>query len=202
MKYLEYFERKIYSVKSSVYLISLIKRICRKLNLVYIDYISSGSFGDAFEVDDRGIRKVLKITTDREEAKTSKLLRGKDLPGIIKVYDVFRVRSENLKRFENYVIIMDKVNPLNKRTLSSLDRAIDKITDDESFIIPNAVDDLPESKIKTELKKIIDSLKSIGLKEDKVDIHSGNIGMNKDGLVLFDLSVVDFDFIKDSIIDI
>jgi hypothetical protein len=187
-------ERNKYTVKSSVPLATVVKKICNKLNLKYVKYVSSGSFGDVFEVSDNGIEKILKITTDREEAKIANSIKGKNIPGIIKFYEVKRIRSEELERFENYLILMDKITPItDEKTISKLNSIISKIVDDELFIIPNAINRLPNSKLKLELEIIIKSLRKIGIKEEVSDIQIQNLGLDKNNrLILFDLSIIDF----------
>jgi hypothetical protein len=204
MKKLESFnERNRYTIKASIPIITFIKRTCKKLDVEYVKYISSGSFGDAFEIKQNGIDRVLKITTDREEAKIANTLKGKDLPGIVKFHDVKRIKSKDLKRFENYLIIMDKVDPIsNKRTLSQIKSIISKIVDDDLFIIPDEIKNIPNSKIKSELETIIDSLRKIGIREEVSDIQVQNLGIGKNNeLILFDLSIIDFSPF-DSVIDI
>ena len=78
-------------------------KICQKLNIKDIEYISSGSYGDAYSFDD----KVMKITTDKREAKFAYDFIGVDDPHLIKYYNVYRYEKY-------YVIIMDKVTPLKQ----------------------------------------------------------------------------------------
>lgn len=67
--------------------------------------LGSGTMGVAYDI---GNGKVLKITNDPREAKASGILVGKDIPNIVKIYDLWKFPNANY-----YGIIIEKLLPFD-----------------------------------------------------------------------------------------
>lgn len=94
--------------------------VAKKLGYSKADYIKSGDNGCAYDIGDD---KVLKLTTDRNEAKNANKLRQKPITKhIVNYYDVreFKINEVESGGLENsngmthhvYAIVMDKVTPI------------------------------------------------------------------------------------------
>jgi hypothetical protein len=175
--------------------------ICQKLNIDInkVKFLSSGSYGNAYSFDN----KVLKVTTDKREAKmASDLIKNANI-SVVKYYNVFRYQSKGLML---WVIIMDRVEVLNdfidkmkydQGYKSLVDLATDIIfynwgsLEKEEYI--NGIEeeynlDKPFSKkLVTQIWNCYFNLKDL----PKLDFHNYNLGYNSDGeLVLFDATPI------------
>ena len=175
--------------------------ICQKLNIDInkVKFLSSGSYGNAYSFDN----KVLKVTTDKREAKMAlDLIKNVNI-SVVKYYNVFRYQAKGLML---WVIIMDRVEGLNDffnkmkygRVYESLaDLATDIIfynwgsLEKEDYI--NSIEeeynlDKPFSKkLVTQIWNCYFNLKDL----PKLDFHNFNLGYNSDGeLVLFDATPI------------
>lgn len=63
--------------------------------------------------------KVLKVTKDAREAKASAIVAGKNLPNIVKVYDIWKFPG-----VEWYGLIIEKLTPLSKEEEKQLTQAV------------------------------------------------------------------------------
>ena len=175
--------------------------ICQKLNIDInkVKFLSSGSYGNAYSFDN----KVLKVTTDKREAKmASDLIKNANI-SVVKYYNVFRYQSKGLML---WVIIMDRVEGLNDffnkmkygRGYESLAYLATDIIfhnwgslEKEDYI--NSIEeeynlDKPFSKkLVTQIWNCYFNLKDL----PKLDFHNYNLGYNIDGeLVLFDATPI------------
>lgn len=79
-----------------------------------LSYLGSGSYGSAFSLAD----KVLKISTDKNEANNIEYLRKKNFRGIVTYYDIRKINlylnDELYQDKKLYAIIMDRVYQLNE----------------------------------------------------------------------------------------
>lgn len=173
--------------------------ICNELDLPFeeLKFLSSGSFGNAYKVGD----KVLKITTDKREAKTVyELLDEEQNESVIKYYDVSRYK---LKNSYVYVIVMDYAKPLDRYLdeigltefvdditgvfftewgkLNSIDDYINEILEQTGWEIPKA------GFGKIAVEKLWKMYENLNYLDSCPDFHIHNIGIkdNKD-FVMFD----------------
>jgi len=179
--------------------------ICNKLNLSFdkLSFLSSGSFGNAYKIGD----KVLKITSDKSEAKTAyDITKNGQRKGIVNYYKVamYKVKNKYV-----YVIVMEYVRPLSNPSSENIDVSSSfnyydfvwdvteimynnwgKINSKEEFLeLVSATYELPN---RTFGNVILDRLFDLYQKVKKykyVDIHPHNLGIRKDrSFVLFDFS--------------
>lgn len=198
----DYFSKKITISKPQL------EQICDFLNLPFdeVKFLSSGAYGNAYQIGD----KVLKLTTDKQEAKSVyDILKYEQNESIVRYYDISRYKLNNRLI---YVILMDKVTPLDKYMsriknidFGTLDEYIDDVTDlmmDEWNNMKTKKDflklidedkgwDVPTSRF---MKKITDDLWDLYVNlrhfiKTTPDVHSLNLGYTDDGrLVLFDVA--------------
>jgi hypothetical protein len=173
--------------------------ICQKLKInEKASFISSGSFGNAYSIGDD---RVLKITSDKREAKTAWDLIKANNPSIVKYSGVWRYQ---LRDGMAWVVLMEKVEPLQSYIKNNLfrDRYMVELTDDALDLAYFNWNEISHAEFISEIekkwilngsgKKIVNciwdcykSLKSFSI----LDFHKGNLGFTKDGrLVLFDVS--------------
>jgi hypothetical protein len=181
--------------------------ICSILNLPFdkIKFLSSGSFGNAYQIGD----KVLKISLDKNEAKSVyDIINSSQKDGIVKYYDISRYKLGGDQLV--YVILMDYATPLDKYLVKmknwDIPELISYIEDITEIMRENWLDleskehfiqlisDEYEIPISGFIKDIIDKLWDLYLKIKKhtksyPDLHPYNVGVKKDGsLVLFDFA--------------
>lgn len=182
-----------------------LSHICDELDLPSdeLKFLSSGAFGNAYKIGD----KVLKITSDKREAKSVyDLIQTGQKKGVVNYYDILRYKLGNGYVF---VIVMDYVTPLDKYAngnvkdsdivdyLFSLCTVIHKnwreIESKSHFyeLIEEEGYEVPESGF---TKMITDKIwvlynKIKGYTEEYPDIHPYNMGIKSDGsIALFDFS--------------
>jgi hypothetical protein len=153
--------------------------------------LGAGAFGMAFDI---GNNKIAKITRDDTEVKNARKFKKNPNTNIIKIHDVFRLSTNSI----NYVIIMDKVYPLDKNEekiyeftyhwfshygLADLQPFDSEVMN--KIFSRYKIKKTPES-IQTLNKsiKFIESLYNINMFEDA---HERNIGKIGDSFVRFDL---------------
>lgn len=178
--------------------------ICEELGLQAeeLKFLSSGAYGNAYKIGD----KVLKITSDKKEAKSVyDLIQNGQKKGVVNYYDILRYK---LGKGYVFVILMDYVTPLDKYAnenvkdsdimdyLFSLCEVIHinwrKIESKSHFYeLIGEEYEVPESGF---TKMITDKVWVLYNKikrytEDYPDIHPYNMGLKSDGsLVLFDFA--------------
>jgi len=81
------------------------------INVASLKQAGVGSMGVAYDAGD----KILKITGDAREAKSSGMVVGKDIPNVIKIFDLWRF--PNTKFFG---ILQEKLTPLSKEEETEL----------------------------------------------------------------------------------
>jgi hypothetical protein len=152
-----------------------------------VEEIGEGSYGTAYDI---GKGRVLKITTDEVEAGIANYILSlkKNFKHIAKIYDVFTTKE--LKRSGYFFIVMKMYEPLDD---------IDQEEFDEAASIYDNGGDVKEETEGTnatwrrKVRKYYPMVKAIDEECRKVkilagDIHSGNVGWDKNGnLVLFDI---------------
>jgi hypothetical protein len=160
-----------------------------------LELIGYGDHGLAFASND----KVIKITDDKNEARAAANLINKKLTGTNQIYYVgsfskliqYHDPEITDDKIQYYVIIQELVD-----TVLSADerKAIDLVSNwlDElerwPFDVDEACRKIGENGAVRSLLNSINELYKHGVKY--MDIHSGNVGHNKDGkLVVFDLGV-------------
>ena len=99
-------------------------KIAKKLGFNQAEFINSRSWGNVYDI---GLTdKLMKITTDEKEAKTSFKLVGKELKNVVKFYGVYKLESKKYDFAEDlYVIIMEKIE-INQKESIKLDNNLDK----------------------------------------------------------------------------
>lgn len=157
----------------------IIEKICKEMGLVdKVRYLNAGSYGMAFKVGS----KVIKLTSNRSEAKMAKDLIGKKIPNVINYYKIKWVR-----KYEIWAILMDLVDTPTKGDKKILD--IFDYCEDWSEVVDEIEDrNISKSEAKSlwrEYQKLKKSLEKSGIPMD--DLHSGNIGRLGGELVHFDI---------------
>jgi len=72
--------------------------------------LGSGGMGTAFDI---GNNRVLKLTTDEDEAKSSNHIRGKNMKNVVRVFDVFKLPKERSgKAGDVYGIVQEKLQEM------------------------------------------------------------------------------------------
>lgn len=217
MNHIEKFNeiKRNYTVDASISMSTIAKQVATELGYDKIRYISSGSYGDCWKVTHGNDVKVLKITTDMQEAKIAERIRKISHSNhIISYYDVRRINPHKgeeriFKRYDIYSILMDYITPLEKHPDYYL---IDSIIIFQGEVGGNTINKMHiESKLFefgydldeksnywiNQLKETFEALKKIGIQPTDADIHSGNLGYSSDNiLVYFDISTFDFSWLK------
>lgn len=169
-------------------------RIARHLGEKYKSVLGKGSYGVAFELDSG---RVMKITTNTQEALQAQKQRNKSFKHIVSAYDVRAIEhNSNEDRYDGlYVITMDRVHALNDMQQSIWNEFYSDLFD-LSFIDDDVIrremlaySDGEESKF---IDLIIDQRNSIvaELKKAQVDMleaHEENVGISDAGVIkIFD----------------
>jgi cytidyltransferase-like protein len=166
-------------------------------------FLGSGYYGSAYDI---GAGKVLKITDDADEARSSAHLLGKKSKTIVEFYNVFRFPQENQDDQQFFGIVMEKVETLKpgshqESILTSAVREFQDVVDNSSWIDKNlSWDDITsyyETMMQNDPDNDIDStgvlqtleLFNIGEIRDELlandilfnDLHGGNLGYAKNG---------------------
>jgi hypothetical protein len=161
-----------------------LKDIITTLNKKYsLKYIKRGSQGLAFKINN----KVLKITKDKEEAKIAQYIISNQSKYFNKIYSVKKIMNSNY-----YLIISKFVTVLNKKEQDiSFKFLIDTNINHQEFI--NQFKDKSKVKFIIEsINKIISELIKYDLMSYNIDLHSKNLGYDKDIIVFFDISDSNF----------
>jgi len=87
----------------------------RGINVNSLKKLGVGTMGVAYDMGD----KVLKITKDVREAKTSSIVAGKTIPNIVQVYDIWKFPGVDW-----YGLIIEKLTPLSKEEEQQLTQAV------------------------------------------------------------------------------
>lgn len=86
------------------------------INIDSLKQINSGTMGSVY---DMGNGRILKITKDIREAKASNIVLGKNIPNIVKVFDLWGFQGGVW-----YGIILEKLTPLSKEEENQLTQSI------------------------------------------------------------------------------
>ena len=163
----------------------LMKKLVKRFKIEKVKYMNAGAFGMAFIAD---VDKIIKLTSNRDEAAEAKDLIDKKVPGCIEYYDI--VYS---KKFDIWAILMQKCENLSKKEEKIFSLLLDTGFHNDDFdkdLISDIASILKLSKeelmsFSKELSELIDKLEeneiSIG------DLHTGNMGRLDDELVHFDI---------------
>jgi len=194
---------------NNIELNDFVTKILYKLNIKSnFNLLGQGGMGSAFEIDNK---RVLKITTDRDEAVDSKKLQGKKNEYLGDVYEVYKLNGN----FSNiYIIIRELLDvnyDKNSNILKGFHNLYYKLNDmdgDRHYyldkIIKNkdVLNDLKNDvyKFKDSLVEYLDDYKIIlpiieELQKYNIksgDIHRGNLGFKPNGtLAYYDIGVSD-----------
>lgn len=161
-----------------------------------IKFLSSGQYGNAYKVGD----KVLKITSDRLEAKTVfNMIKSGQYEGVVKYYkvvkydDVYLILMEHLYTLDKYIKkIDDDLDYLYKITEMIYDNWASISSKETLEKIIEDVYDVPKHGFKryiiNKLWNLINKLKKNFKDKRELDIHPHNIGFNKNmELLIFDI---------------
>jgi len=212
MKDFKQFEavKKEYNVRTTIRNSRVAKKISNHLGYEFKGYIGSGMYGDAYKISSEGRLYVLKLTKDRDEAKLAEKLRHKNTKHLINYFDVRLLKTELIKDFEVYSIIMEYVEPIMGNLPDTNIEVIDDICD---WMTENDLNLDSYSEVKEHLKEkgySIDStvyeyivqldelskeIKKFHLNTN-VDLHSGNLGIRDKDLVFYDISTFDYSWLQ------
>ena len=99
-------------------------KISKKLGFKQAKYLNSGHWGNVYDI---GLTyKLMKLTMDKNEAKTSFKLTGKNLNNVVKFYDVYQIDLSKYSSENLYVIIMDRVD-FDKEENQNIDNELDNV---------------------------------------------------------------------------
>lgn len=106
-------------------------RLAKKgINIANLKVLGVGTMGVAYDLGD----KVLKVTKDAREAKTSNVVKGKTVPNIVQVYDIWQFPNTNW-----FGLIIEKLTPLSKEEEKQLTDGV--INTMFPVLLANAKDD-------------------------------------------------------------
>jgi len=157
-----------------------------------IDWLGSGEYGNAYSL---GNGNVLKITNSPSEFELAGQIKGKNLPGIVKIYDWGWYKEEKPTL---YYIVMEELNTdssiedLFQRTemiLTTQGLDVSQIGnfDEEEYDGSEGDSDPKIQKFMNDLYIIYRSCQQLGIRVP--DVNYGNLGYDKSGnLTLFDVS--------------
>lgn len=165
-----------------------------------ISYLGGGRFGMAVDLGDG---KVGKYTASRSEANFAQSLVGRDVPGLVSVYDVRQLQSsEQVGKWKDlWVIITERVTVLPKgsrenavatqlyRAVWRLDGnmpSLDYMRDNRRFPLEHS-----DLELYFDYSDLIENLRAAGVDPEKSDAHGYNVGYSGAELVLFDLGFYD-----------
>ena len=95
-------------------------------------WLGYGSYAKVFWLGDR--TKVLKVTTDTDDAEASKIVQQKPASCLVHVYDVFKMAPAKKKNL--YFIVVEKLTPLSAKEENLLYRIQEVYFDTEIPIAP------------------------------------------------------------------
>ena len=185
-----------------------IDKIAKKLNVRLIKKLGMGSFGIAYLVDND---KVIKVTSDKNEAENARKLIDQDLIHFLNYHDVFEITLDGMdfstpddsmrdvKFSELYFILMDYVKPLSKddkEKWSILFQDYFHYSTNDELFLDNVYFEFGDSGVKyfeTFVKQRSEFLEEGAYYNiEFVDAHQDNLGIRKDGtLVYFDVGGYD-----------
>lgn len=122
------------------------------INADQLHRLGAGQVGVAY---DMGNNKVFKATTSPNEAKSCLALKGKTLPHVVKIDDVFRMIDRRNPDKPLYGIIREKLHPLSPAEKTEVDDLVDDLRSSEvTGGAPHIVDyDTVMKKIRDELSR-------------------------------------------------
>ncbi|CAG7581718.1 MAG: hypothetical protein SLAVMIC_00996 [uncultured marine phage] len=194
-----------------------IERIAKKLNVKLVKKLGKGSFGIAYLADKD---KVIKVTTDAQEAENAIRLSDIELEYFLNYYDVFEMTLDKIEYSKGkkvYFILMDYVRPLQGKEREYWGRYYEgffgNYTDEEflddvweDYTWGSTKDGKLPTKIREEADKAIEYFKPF-LKRQRwkmkdeasdygiefSDAHANNLGIRKsDGAIIyFDIGYYD-----------
>jgi hypothetical protein len=85
------------------------------INVDSLKQVGVGTQGVAYDMGD----KILKVTKDAREAKTSSVVAGKNLPNIIQIFDIWKFPGVDW-----FGLILEKVEPLSQQEADALSAAV------------------------------------------------------------------------------
>lgn len=169
------------------------------IDISKLQHLGQGAGGIAY---DMGNGKVFKVTQDANEAKVSTSLKGKNVPGIAIVYDVWKFPASNM-----YGIVLEKVIPFERWPNDAVKSSVEEVVDtfhlkgmlqkyqgdwnkiwQEISASPFLDNDKEQLKQALDIfQRIVQSLGSVGI-TNFFDLHLGNMGKRTSGeVVLFDI---------------
>lgn len=178
----------------------------KKINVDSLKLLGSGAGGTAYDI---GNGLVLKVTKDSSEAQSSNLIKGKKIPGIIHIQDVWQFPNSSF-----YGLIMEKIIPFKSWPEDEEKDYLDKIVDnldlksklmkykDNTGEIWKAILAEPTFSVSGNPEKlseafqlltnIIQQVKSAGI-NNFFDLHLENLGkrVSNGEVVVFDLGFSD-----------
>ena len=171
------------------------------INIVNLKRLGSGAGGIAYAINNE---KVLKITTDHQEAMVASTLKNKKIKGVVSIFDIWKFPNSNF-----YGIIMEKLLPFEKWPNDEMKQSMEEIVD--TFNIKNLFNkhhgnwddiwaDINSSPLfkmagkPQDLKNafqilitIESNLKTAGI-QNFGDVHIDNLGKRTNGeIVIFDI---------------
>lgn len=192
MRYLERFDsdRKLL-VSDKVEILDIVKKITNKLKLKLVGYLGKGHRGKSFDCYD----KVLKLTSDKEEVSFYINIKDSDVKYIVKSYGIYKLNSPHIN--ESYVIVMDKLNQLNKKEKDIIVNAyihfyyMNELFEDtppkysldelDKWINENFINDSTlAKKVILNYGRIINEVRRFNGEED--ECHIDNIGIDNNGI--------------------
>jgi len=172
----------------------LMKKLVKRFKIEKVKYMNAGAFGMAFIADGD---KIIKLTSNRDEAAEVKGLIDKKVPGCIEYYDI--VYS---KKFDIWAILMQKCENLSKKEekIFSLlfEEGLDNFDEDDldrgQNFSKDRINDIA-SELRLSKEELMSFIRELVELKDKLesndisigDLHTGNMGRLDDELVHFDI---------------
>jgi len=200
MKYLKTFEsqtKEKFVFNKKLYYIA--KKLTNNFGYNMLRYLSKGSFGYAFLLNDK---KVLKITSDPNEIKYVKEHLNIDSDCLVKYYKILKI-PRSLISSTSYAILMEYVIPINDELKSLYTRLFIKFKYFSEILEGVMNDEMKKElydfienddiKNKEESKHFIKKFIEFGIKlskenlRDPFEAHTDNIGWRDGNLIYFDI---------------
>jgi len=181
---------------------NLMEKLVKRFKVEKVKYMNAGAFGMAFIADGD---KIIKLTSNADEAAEVKGLIGKIIPGCVEYYDI--VYS---KKFDIWAILMQKSESLTKKEEKIFSLLIEypftdieNINQDSLFKNPtfdnltlkklhkqcnSEIGNISKSEFKSYIKEYIELHHKLDKNEISTnDLHTGNMGRLNGELVHFDI---------------
>jgi cytidyltransferase-like protein len=149
----------------------------KKKNIKLGTILGKGYYGIAYDIGDN---KVLKITPDDSEAKTSNFIKGKNTKHIYKVFDVFKFPSFQPRETDDlFGIVVEKLEKLTTVEQNEFEEALNKIRTGRYDV------DFSEESFEVAFEKCIEQVRNFVQPEQLATFEITDLKYAKEVLIKF-----------------